>query len=186
MFRRHRDPSVSDDRPAAPSAAGSASERTEQAPVNVLQAGSVVTGRLEARGRLRVCGTVRGDVVVDGLLEVGAEGVIEASSVRASGLVVLGRVVADVDVEGSVEVWKGAVLRGDVCASSIDIESGASFVGRSRMRGDADDAVEALPAPAAGAPAQAAGAPAATAGVAEDALQADDRRDGDDARAPDA
>ena len=142
--------------------------------MSVLQAGSVVTGRLEARGRLRLHGTVRGDVDVDGLLEVGAEGVIEAAQVRAAGLVVLGRVVADVDVDGVVEVWKGATLQGDVRAASIDIESGAVFVGRSSKRdpGTAGGAAEV-------APEVAALGPEASEPVADDAQGGDASREGE-------
>lgn len=134
MFRRRQRSSAAHDPAATSTGAGREAARREDAPVSVLQAGCVVAGPVTVRGRLRLHGTIRGDVEVAGVLEVGADGVIEASSVRAESLVVLGRVVADVDVAGSVELWKGAVLHGDVQAAEIDIESGASFVGRSLMR----------------------------------------------------
>ena len=140
MFRRRPHPSAHGDVPDPGASDADAPAAAAPETVTVLQAGTVVSGTLRANGRVRVYGTVQGEVEVDGLLEVGPGGLIEASSVRAQGLVVLGRVVADVDVSGSVEVWKGAVLDGDVRAASIDIESGATFRGRSCMRDEADAA----------------------------------------------
>jgi hypothetical protein len=93
----------------------------------------VVTGDVKARGRVRVHGAVHGDVEVDGLLEVAKDGVVDGASIVAEALVVLGRVRGAVRVSGKVEVWKGGVLEGDVRAGSLDIEDGATFVGRSEM-----------------------------------------------------
>ena len=127
MFRRRQ--RVRDTTPDE-SAASAERER-----FTYLQHGTVVTGTLEASGRVRVHGTIHGDVEVDGLLEVAPDGVIEGASVKAGSLVVLGRVRANVEVPGKVEVWKDGHLEGDVQAGALDIEEGATFVGRSAMPG---------------------------------------------------
>ena len=126
--------------------------------------GTTLTGRLDATGRVRVHGAVHGDVLVDGLLEVAEDGVVEGNVIEAGALVVLGRVRCDVRVNGTVEVWKGGVLEGDVQAGSLDIEEGATFVGRSQMAlpGGTPQLDAPAPAPA-----------AAEAGVAEDAAVGD-------------
>lgn len=95
--------------------------------------GTVFTGDVKADGRVRVHGTILGDIEVDGLLEVAEHGVVDGASIVAGSLVVLGRVRGTVRVSGKVEVWKGGVLEGDVRAGSLDIEDGATFVGRSEM-----------------------------------------------------
>jgi cytoskeletal protein CcmA (bactofilin family) len=95
--------------------------------------GTTLTGDVKARGRVRVHGAVHGEVEVDGLLEVAKDGVVDGASIVAEALVVLGRVRGAVRVSGKVEVWKGGVLEGDVRAGSLDIEDGATFVGRSEM-----------------------------------------------------
>ena len=129
--------------------------------------GTSVTGRLDATGRVRVHGAVHGDVAVDGLLEVAKDGVVEGTSIEASALVVLGRVHGDVRVSGTVEVWKGGVLEGDVQAGSLDIEEGATFVGRSQMALPGRPPQLAAPAPAEG----------AADAAAEDAAMADTARE---------
>ncbi len=94
---------------------------------------TTVTGDVKASGRVRLHGTVHGDLEVAGLLEVAKDGVVDGASIVAEALVVLGRVRSAVRVRGKVEVWKGGVLEGDVRAGSLDIEDGATFVGRSEM-----------------------------------------------------
>ncbi len=127
MFRRPQR-----ERDTTPNDSAAAAERER---FTYLQHGTVVTGALQASGRVRVHGTIRGDVEVDGLLEVAQDGVIEGSTVKAASLVVLGRVRANVEVAGKVEVWKDGHLEGDVQAGALDIEEGATFVGRSEMPG---------------------------------------------------
>ena len=95
--------------------------------------GTTITGDVKASGRVRLHGAVHGDVEVDGLLEVAKDGVVDGASIVAAALVVLGRVRGAVRVSGKVEVWKGGVLEGDVRAGALDIEDGATFVGRSEM-----------------------------------------------------
>gem|GEM_PF-962636 len=141
MFRRRQrdtEPnhsSVAGDDVTAPRAAEAPNAEADT--ITVLQRGSVVTGNLQAPGRVVVNGSLLGDVVAAGRVEVGVDGSIEGDSVRAAEIVILGRVRADVEVSGVVEVWDGGRLEGDVRAAALDIEPGATFIGRSEMlRGD--------------------------------------------------
>ncbi|HEX7021382.1 MAG TPA: polymer-forming cytoskeletal protein, partial [Trueperaceae bacterium] len=43
---------------------------------------------------------------------------------------------ANVDVKGKIEIWKEGRLEGDVRACALDIEEGATFLGRSEMSPD--------------------------------------------------
>lgn len=94
----------------------------------------MVRGDLEAAGRVRVHGTILGNVRVEGVLEVAAEGSIKGERVEAEQVRILGSVEALVAATGKVEIWRGGSLDGDVRAASLDIEEGASFTGRSEMR----------------------------------------------------
>ncbi|HEX7002972.1 MAG TPA: polymer-forming cytoskeletal protein [Trueperaceae bacterium] len=103
-------------------------------PFTYIHEGTVVRGDLEATGRVRVHGTVHGNVTVEGVLEVAAEGSIKGERVEAEQVRILGTVEALVAASGKVEIWRGGSLDGDVRAASLDIEEGASFTGRSEMR----------------------------------------------------
>ncbi len=61
-------------------------------------------------------------------------GVIEGPLVRAREVKIIGTVTANVEAEGKVEIWSKGRLEGDVSAASLDIEEGATFIGRSEMR----------------------------------------------------
>ena len=103
-------------------------------PFTYIQEGTTVRGDLEASGRVRVHGTIHGNVIVEGVLEVAAEGSIKGERVEAEHVRILGTVEAMVAAVGKVEIWRGGSLDGDVRAASLDIEEGASFTGRSEMR----------------------------------------------------
>jgi cytoskeletal protein CcmA (bactofilin family) len=103
-------------------------------PFTYIQDGTTVHGDLDAAGRVRIHGTVIGNVRVAGILEVAAEGTIRGDQVEADQVRILGSVEAMVTAVGKVEIWRGGQLVGDVRAASLDIEEGASFTGRSEMR----------------------------------------------------
>ena len=100
-------------------------------PYSYVDAETTVEGTLTAGARLRVDGRVRGEVRVEGVLEVAPGGRIEVGPVRAADVRIAGEIVADVHAAGTVELWNGGRLEGDVRATSLDIEEGATFLGRS-------------------------------------------------------
>lgn len=102
-------------------------------PFTYVHRGTVVTGEITASGRVRVHGEVRGNVTVDGVLEVAESGVVIGDAVVAHEVKVLGRVTADAVTARKVEIWKGGVLTGTVRAPTLDIEEGATFNGYSQM-----------------------------------------------------
>lgn len=102
-------------------------------PFTYVHRGTVVIGEIIATGRVRVHGEVKGNVKVDGVLEVAESGSVEGKTVEAHVVKVLGRVTADVVAGGKVEIWKGGVLTGNVSAPALDIEEGATFNGFSHM-----------------------------------------------------
>lgn len=104
-------------------------------PFTYVHRGTTIRGDLEASGRVRVHGTILGNVRVSGVLEVAESGVIEGQLIEASEVKIIGRVQANVHARGKIEIWKDGRLEGDVRAKALDIEEGASFTGRSEMNG---------------------------------------------------
>lgn len=99
-------------------------------PYSYLHEGTTVEGKVRA-GRLRVDGTLRGRVEVEGVLEIAPGGRIEGGPVQAHDVRIAGEVVADVWADGTVEIWKGGRLEGDVRAGALDVDEGGRFLGRS-------------------------------------------------------
>jgi len=108
-------------------------ETTASEPFTYIHRGTTLVGDLEASGRVRVHGTVQGNVKVSGVLEVAEAGIIEGERVEADEVKILGKVRANVDAKGKIEIWKDGLLEGNVRAAALDIEEGASFTGRSEM-----------------------------------------------------
>ncbi len=90
--------------------------------------GAEHVGDLSLSGRLRVDGRVRGRVRVDGLLEVGAEGVIEGE-VDATQLLCGGRIVGTVAVVERATLLASAVIDGGVVTPWLDLRLGAQVRG---------------------------------------------------------
>lgn len=134
--------------------------RGAREPYSYLHHGTVVRGDLVVEGRLRVHGTVHGDVRVGGLLEVAEDGRVLGRRIEVGDVRILGEVRGEVHATGAVQIWRGGRLDGDVHAATLDIEEGASFSGRSHMPGvsadEADEAATAHEAPPAAEPVRAA------------------------------
>lgn len=110
-------------------------EPVRKEPFTYIHRGTTLIGQLVAEGRVRVHGEVRGNVKVEGVLEVSQAGSIEGELIEADEVKILGRVRADVISGGKVEIWSGGELIGNVRSASLDIEEGAFFTGTSEMLG---------------------------------------------------
>ena len=92
-----------------------------------------ITGRISGEGGLRVEGNVRGDVSLNGPLEL-AEGATIEGNVEAEALDIAGSLLGDITSAGPVAVHAGATVRGEMRASQVVIEPGS----RIAIRMDAD------------------------------------------------
>jgi cytoskeletal protein CcmA (bactofilin family) len=92
--------------------------------ISVLGPQTRVIGRISGEGALRIEGTVRGDVAVNGPAEV-AEGASIEGNVSAESLEIGGTLLGDVSSQGPVAIRSGAVVRGELRGSEISIEPGS-------------------------------------------------------------
>jgi cytoskeletal protein CcmA (bactofilin family) len=92
--------------------------------LSVIGSSTKVTGRVSGDGGLRVEGAVKGDVAVNGPLEV-AEGATIDGNVRAESLDLAGSLMGDVNAQGPVVVRSGAAVRGELKGSQVAIEPGS-------------------------------------------------------------
>jgi cytoskeletal protein CcmA (bactofilin family) len=90
--------------------------------------GCRLTGDLETPGALVVCGAIRGDGRVSGMLSMAAKSQWEGE-VHARAAVIAGHVIGRLVIEEKIEIGATAVIRADVVAKSIAIARGAVIEG---------------------------------------------------------
>ena len=127
------------DKPAAPAPVNIESARQPAAAAQprgdakewLLAAGLTIEGKIEGSGHVRIAGSFKGDVHVQGNLTIEA-GAKVTGGVRAHTVVVGGELEGNIDAAARVELLQTGVLNGDLKAGSPTVAAG------SRMRGRAE------------------------------------------------
>ena len=94
---------------------------------SVIAAGLSIEGKIQGTGHVRIAGTFKGDVQVEGNLSIDA-GAKHHGEVRAATVTVSGELTGNIGAK-HVDVMPSGVIVGDVKAETITVASG------SRMRG---------------------------------------------------
>lgn len=105
-----------------------------------LEVMGVITGDVECQGKVSIVGQVSGDVIAsevyvstnrlegslssEGAVKIGV-GTIIVGDVAGTSAYIAGAVKGDIDVDGHVEVDSTAIIRGNITAKSIQVNSGA-------------------------------------------------------------
>lgn len=97
-------------------------------------AGCRITGDVESEGPLLLCGTIRGDGRVGGMLSLTASAHWEGE-VHAAAAVISGRVTGRLVVEGKLEIGASAVIHADIVAHAVAIARGAVVDGDMTVTG---------------------------------------------------
>ena len=101
-------------------------------PGSTLGKGVQIRGRVSGDGDLRVEGQLEGDLTLSGEVEVHEGGAV-TGDVDADAVVIAGGVTGDVISRGALTLRAGARVDGNLTASEICVEEGASFSGRIDM-----------------------------------------------------
>ena len=102
------------------------------AAINMIGAGTVITGDIYSKGDIRVDGTLKGSVTTEGKVVLGKEGVIEGDVV-CKNADVSGILKAKITVSQLLSLKTTAKLNGDIITNKLSIEPGAAFTGSSSM-----------------------------------------------------
>lgn len=110
-----------------------------------------VRGTITSSGVLEINGQVRGDILHEGHVIVGKRGFC-ISNIRASSLLIRGKVHGVVTVAEALEIDAGGRLFGDAYCDRLIVHNGAILQGNSHMAGAGpeiqDPAPQPLPLPA--------------------------------------
>ena len=102
------------------------------AAVNMIGAGTVITGDVYSKGDIRVDGTLKGSVITEGKVVLGREGVIEGD-IECKDADISGTIKAKITVSQLLSLKTSAKLNGDIITNKLSIEPGAEFTGSCSM-----------------------------------------------------
>jgi cytoskeletal protein CcmA (bactofilin family) len=112
-----------------------------------------IKGELCGNEDLVIDGKVNGKISLEGHeLTIGPKGRVDAEIHDASSVRVLGRLVGNIIIDGSVEIGAAASMVGDIKACRVHLADGAQFRGSIDMGGEPAGAVN--PAAGSGRPPQ--------------------------------
>jgi cytoskeletal protein CcmA (bactofilin family) len=106
-------------------------ERMDSAKESVIASDITIEGKIEGSGHVRIAGTFKGDVQVQGNLTIDA-GARLTGQVRANTVVVGGELQGNIEAASRVELLETGIVAGDVKAASLIVAAG------SRMRGQVE------------------------------------------------
>ena len=108
-------------------------KKTEStAAINMIGAGTVITGDIVSKGDIRIDGTLRGSVNTEGKVVLGREGMIEGD-VICKDAEISGTIKAKISVSQLLSLKTTAKLNGDIITNKLSIEPGAAFSGSCSM-----------------------------------------------------
>jgi len=108
-------------------------KKTETAAaVNMIGAGTIITGDIVSKGDIRIDGTLKGSVNTQGKVVLGIEGVIEGD-VICKDADISGTIKAKITVSQLLSLKTSAKLNGDIITNKLSIEPGAAFSGSCSM-----------------------------------------------------
>jgi cytoskeletal protein CcmA (bactofilin family) len=91
-----------------------------------------IEGNLCGSGGFDLKGSLKGEILVEGLVWIRPQGSVDGE-IKASSVVVEGRITGSVQASGKVDLRKGCRVEGDITASSVAAADGSFFEGRITM-----------------------------------------------------
>lgn len=104
----------------------------------VLGQGQFFEGTISGEGAVRLEGTFKGDINLQGAVSISVTGVF-VGTIEATNVFIFGSVDGNIKAHGKVRLACGCKVKGDVIAESLSIEDGATFNGYSTMMTDTSD-----------------------------------------------
>jgi cytoskeletal protein CcmA (bactofilin family) len=100
--------------------------------INLIAAGTVMEGTLNAKDDTRVSGTLKGTLRVEGKAIIAQEGSVEGE-IHAADADVAGRVIGDLFIKGRLVLKDSARIEGNIRTSRLIVEEGALIDGTCQM-----------------------------------------------------
>lgn len=88
----------------------------------------IVEGDFNGHGNVVIEGKLKGSFITDGHTLIGDKAEINAN-LKANSAFISGKVLGNIEINDSLDIARTAVIKGDIIASSIAIESGSEIEG---------------------------------------------------------
>lgn len=106
--------------------------------VNLIGAGTEITGDINTNGDIRIDGTMSGTLIVKGKLVLGSTGSIEGE-ISCQNADISGSIKGKIIVSELLTLKSTAKINGDIVTNKLAIEPGANFTGSCSMGGVVKD-----------------------------------------------
>ncbi len=108
---------------------------TENNVINIIGAGTSITGDINTNGDIRIDGTLKGNLVTKGKVVIGQTGVI-IGEVNCKNSDVSGKLEGKISVGELLSLKSTSKILGDIITNKLAIEPNAVFTGTCNMGGN--------------------------------------------------
>jgi cytoskeletal protein CcmA (bactofilin family) len=107
-------------------------------PITIIGEDTVIEGALlKAKKSIRINGTYKGSIEVDGSIVVGDTGIVQGN-IKADFIYVAGKVEGNIDVTKLAHLSSQCNVKGDILCGVIVIDEGALLEGNCKMKPSAE------------------------------------------------
>lgn len=100
--------------------------------INIIRGGTEIQGDIRCKGDIRIDGKLIGNLISDGKVVVGEQGVVEGT-IKCANATISGGVKVSIVVNELLSLKSTANLVGEISTNKLQIEPGANFSGSCKM-----------------------------------------------------
>ena len=101
---------------------------------NTIQNGTVIEGKINSEGSIRIDGKLIGSIYTNAKLVIGKTGVIEGD-INCKDASIEGKVLGTITVQNLLDLKGTGFIKGDIITNKLVVEPGAKFNGKCTMGG---------------------------------------------------
>ncbi|MAY83204.1 MAG: cell shape determination protein CcmA [Flavobacteriales bacterium] len=100
--------------------------------INIIRSGTEIKGDIRCNGDIRIDGKLVGNLISEGKVVVGEQGVVEGT-IKCANATISGGVKVNIAVNELLSLKTTANLVGEISTNKLQIEPGANFSGNCKM-----------------------------------------------------
>ena len=112
--------------------------------INLVSAGTKVTGDIESSSGIRIDGQLKGKITIRGKVVIGSPGQVNGDII-CQLIEVSGKVSGNIQASELVSLKASAVIQGEITTKKLAIEPGAVFTGSCKMDSNPDGSQKEIP-----------------------------------------